>query len=99
MNNRFVISIEGGAVEQRDALTLHLKAKNFEFWHWLEDLWLLANVPLEVTPKSLWEELNAMPTLAGLHMLIIKTNGAVTYWGWLPAPAHTWLSEKWGVPG
>ena len=97
MNNRFVIALDNGTSEQQNAITLHLKKRGFEFWHWIEDLWLLSNVPLGVTPRRLWEELNELPELAGQDMIVFMVNSGIAYWGQLPQNAWRWLGENWGA--
>src|SRR5512135_2853599 len=97
MNNRFVIALDNGTPEQQDAITRFLDKRKFEFWHWIEDLWLLSNVPLGITPRNLWEELNALPELTGQDMVVMMFNSGIAHWGQLPQSAWHWLSENWGT--
>lgn len=99
MGNRFFIAVDGGTAEQCNALTYYLKGRGYHWWHWLEDVWLLADVPPDVTPRTLWEELNSLPALADTRVLVARADGAATYYGVLPKDAHAWMLLYWGVPG
>ena len=96
MNNRFVIALDNGTPEQQDVITQFLKSKGYEFWHWIEDLWLLSNVPVGTTPRSLWQELNELPEIAGQNMIVLMMNSSIAHWGQLPQSAWLWLSKNWG---
>ncbi len=98
MNNRFIVALDNGAPAQQDAITGFLKERDFQFWHWIEDLWLLSDVPVGISPKKLWEELNALPSLKGKGMVVLSFNHGITYWGELPESAWGWLSQYWGTP-
>ncbi len=44
--------------ERRNLITEYLNKKCWEVWHWMEDLWLVANLPDETTPTILTRELD-----------------------------------------
>ncbi len=97
MINRFIIALDNARPDQQDAVTRFLKEHDFEFWHWIEDLWLLSNVSIGVTPQTLWEELNAIPALTGQDMVILAFNSGISHWGQLPKSSWNWLAQNWGA--
>jgi hypothetical protein len=99
MTYNFMIAIDSGTAEQQDAITAHLQRKGYRVWHWIENLWLLAQVPVGTTPKMIWEQLDALPEVGSIPMLITASNGASSFYGRLAPHAWKWMAEYWGHAG
>jgi hypothetical protein len=98
MSKKLIVVMESGTPEQNDVITLHLKGKGWGLWHWFKDLWLLADVPDDVTPRTLWKELSALPSFDKKNMIVIAANDSPSYFGYGPKGCWPWLAERWGKP-
>jgi hypothetical protein len=97
MPAKLQVALDVGTREQRDAITFHLNAKGWKLWHWYQDLWLLAEVPDEVTPRRLWEELRALPPLSQKSVLVMGLDGTPSYYGNAPRDSWDWMADYWGA--
>ena len=98
--NKFVVTLDVGTVEQRNAVTEHFKSKGWQLWHWMEDVWLLAQVPPEITSQMITDELTANPIIATKRrlVLLIPGNSALSFWGYSVPDSWKWMKEFWGIP-
>jgi hypothetical protein len=92
-----MISLDVGTREQRDAITFHLNGKGWKLWHWYQDLWLLAEVPDDVTPQRLWEELHALPPLAQKSLLVMRFQDAPVFYGNAHRESWGWMEDHWSA--
>jgi hypothetical protein len=99
--NKFIVTLDVGTREQRNAVTEIFKKKEWKLWHWMEDVWLLAQVPDEVTSKVIAEELEAHPLMAGKPNIVIRIPDSTesTYWGRGNKDGWEWMAQFWGNPG
>jgi hypothetical protein len=99
MSQKLLIALDSGTAPQRDAISAFIHAKGWDVWHWIDDLWLLNDVPPEISPRELWGELTASdPTLTPIKGLVLRPDGEILYWGGNVAESWPWLMEKWGRP-
>lgn len=96
MAQKYIIALDSGTADARDAITNHLLAKGWKVWHWIEDLWLVSGLPDDMTPRLLWEELNAMPSVEKVNGLVMRTDPDLTYWGKGKRDSWKWMKEYWG---
>ena len=97
MPQKMIVALNVGTREQRDAITLHLNAKGWRWWHFYADLWLLADVPDAITPQVLWREFDRLPPLNGKSILITTVpDDAMSFFGVAVPEAWSWMSNNWG---
>lgn len=92
---RMIIAAERATAEQSNAITIHLRAKGWHFWHWLEDVWLLAEVPAEVTPRIVWDEIAGLPLFGRLRCVVLQVDPTPAYWGQCNPESWVWLERFW----
>lgn len=98
--SKFIIALDGGTREQRNAVTALLQGKGWKLWHWMEDLWLLSQVPDNITSKQISEELFKNPLIGKKVKIVIQVsdNAPKTYWGDCNPDSWKWMAEFWGKP-
>jgi hypothetical protein len=100
--NKFIVALDVGTRDQRNAVTEIFQKKGWKLWHWMEDLWLLAEVPDKVTSKDISEELDAHPLIGTNKIkIVIRVPGSAesTYWGRGSRDSWEWMSRFWGKSG
>lgn len=97
--SRFVVALNGGTVDQRNALTALFSGEKWELWHHFEDLWILADVPADVTSRAISEKV--MPLIGGKAHLVIKIQdpAQITCWGVASKKGWEWMWKRFGKPG
>jgi hypothetical protein len=96
---RFILvtNIAADDSRSRNALTAFLNAKGFSVWHWFTDLWLLSNVPINLSASQLRQEImQAVPSIT--NFMIFSPDSANDYAGFVPTPSISWLDEHWRKP-
>lgn len=96
MAQKFIIALDTATADARDAITNHLLAQGWKVWHWLEDLWLVSEVSDDVTPRLLWDELKAMPSVRKFSGLVMNASPEMLYWGGNKPESWVWMKENWG---
>lgn len=98
--NRFIIALDRGNREQRNAVTAFLQAKGWQVWHHMEDLWLLADVPDGVSSKELADEIESISLIGDHTKFVVKIEGnpRITHWGRANKEGWIWMKEFWGSP-
>jgi hypothetical protein len=80
--------------DQRNALTAFFESKGWSVWHWFEDLWLLDNVPSDLSLGTLREEIfSAIPGIS--QIMIMSTEGLKSHSGQVPPESVPWINEHW----
>ena len=99
--NKFLVAIDVGTREQRNAVTEIFQKKDWKLWHWMEDVWLLSQVPDEVTSKAVSDELESHPLIGKKAKVIIRisASGQQTYFGHSVKEAWDWMAQFWGTAG
>ena len=97
--SKFVIGLNNGSREQRNAITTMLQAKKWGFWHNVEDMWLVAAAPDTLTSKALYEEIISNPLIGESALMVViripsETN--MTFWGKAKKDGWLWMSKYWG---
>lgn len=100
---KFILVLNVGLQPTKDAITNYLRAKGWPIWHWFENLWLLSNVPDNVTAQSLSEEILALiaPIAPGpltSHIVIDASDKPSAYFGRGPKEGWEWMLQNWGRP-
>jgi hypothetical protein len=97
MCQQMLIALDSGTPPQRDAISAFLRAKGWDVWHWIDDLWLVHDAPPEIGPRELWRDLiTSDPTLVPIKGLILRPGSGLLYWGGNATGSWPWLLEKWG---
>jgi hypothetical protein len=96
---KFIIATDHASPEQQNAITNHVKAMGWGYWHWFEDLWLLENVPDMWTPASIHTIFIREAILQECTIMIMNVSDPISYWGNSPQESWSWMLEKWGFPG
>jgi pyrroloquinoline quinone (PQQ) biosynthesis protein C len=98
---RCIVILDQGTREQQDRITSVLSSSSqhqrFAWWHHIENVWLLANVPAGTTPKSLWTQIAEATGLRDARILVIMFNNQVSHYGKLSGEAWPWMAEHFGV--
>ena len=94
---RMIVSLNSGNPEQRNEITKYFENNALEFWHWIDDTWLII-VNDNITPKILHESIEARTNVGTPTMLVFEFNGDITFWGRNKPEAWQWLS-KFGSSG
>jgi len=99
--SKFIVAIDVGTREQRNAITIMFQSKGWQLWHWMEDVWLLALVPDNVSAHQISEEMAQNPLIGQKTRVVIKLPESVpsTYWGHCAKDAWEWMARFWGGPG
>lgn len=99
--SRFIIALNAGNLEQRNAITSLIQARGWPVWHHFEDIWLVAGVPSDVTSKALYEQFQKISVIGDHSLLVLKIEDDTTLWHW--GRAHkdgwAWMKEFWGNSG
>lgn len=98
--NRFIVTLNVGTVEQRNAVTEIFRMKGWPLWHWMEDVWLLAKVPESINAKEITEILMEHPVIGKKAHLVLRIpqGSAAPYWGQCHPDAWKWMKEFWDSP-
>src|SRR4030095_5462316 len=97
---KFIVTLDVGTREQRNAITELFQSKNWQLWHWMEDVWLLSEVPDTVTSREIAEEMNSIPLVQYKRKLILRVpEGMSTYYGNNPKESWNWMARFWGRAG
>jgi hypothetical protein len=98
MAKKFVIAIDSGNQVIRNQITTYLKTKNWGFWHWFDDIWLLSAVEEFQTPKSIYELLVAHASIGNQTIIVFDVDSdSRSYWGRAKQDAWEWLSTQWNA--
>lgn len=86
------ISLNAGTPIQRNEITKYLSNKNWAYWHWMDDFWIV-QAPDEYTPKTLHNRIEELPDVGKPTMLVFEFSGRIKYWGRNDKEAWDWLSH------
>lgn len=86
------IALNAGTPVQRNEITKFFSSKNWPYWHWIDDFWIV-QVPREYTPKVLHDNLEKLPEVGEPTMLVFEFNGDIKYWGRNKNEAWDWLGH------
>lgn len=86
-----LIGLDAGSPSQRNEITAFLSDKEWAYWHWLDDVWIV-QVPNEYTPKTLHNEIEDATNIGKPTMLVFEFKENITYWGRNKKEAWKWLA-------
>lgn len=97
MSQKLLIALDSATPPQRDAVTGFVRENGWCCWHWLGDVWLIADAPDEVTPRGLWLDLiGSDPALTPVKGLVLKMGQWMTFFGGNDPESWVWLLRNWG---
>jgi hypothetical protein len=94
--SRVVIAIDHGTPDQNNAVTVYANTKGWHVWHWIENVWLLTDVPEELTPRAVWEEVIALPGMLMVKGVVFRVEGLPLFWGGNSSESWDWMKTYWG---
>lgn len=100
--SKFIVSLDVGTRDQRNAVTDIFLKKGWKLWHRMEDVWLISEVPEHITAKDISLELDAHPLIGEkTKQLVIRVPDSKesSYWGRGPKDGWDWMARFWGRPG
>ena len=95
MSQRFVVTTPRLPAEQQDRITAFLQGKGWQVWHWLPDIWLLAEVPNTHSAKSISEALDSL--IGTSARIVFSIEGPSEYFGKSSKDSWAWMVQYWGV--
>lgn len=94
MSKKFVIVLNSGTPAEQNLLTQRLVSLQWAYFHYLEDVWLLAGVPDAQTAKTIYAD--AALILGEKTILVFEVQGECEHFGRANPKAWPWLKEHWG---
>lgn len=98
MKKRYIVSINNASNDQEKAFVQYIKAKNFGWWHWINNTWLI----IDYDGKSSAAEIrtDAKDIFVGEHTLIIEITGDSDTWAGYGSnkdgtSMFEWLKKNW----
>jgi len=101
MRKLFVVTSNPTTIEQDEVFQEWIEA-NFNWWHWLNQTWLLVDEDGTHTAVGIRDEVKEL--FPGVHFLVLETraDGGTRWAGFGPNSAtesernmFTWLKENW----
>lgn len=92
----FLIITGGYRPSQKDALTRLVEGNSGDWWHWLEDVWLVLDPDQSHTTKW-WRSriLETVGEVRGQALLIFQIPPGSPISGFTNPGAVEWFAEKW----
>lgn len=94
---KFLVALDFSTAQEQTVLTELFLGKGWEVWHWLADLWLLSNVPEDVTASNVTELARSFPGLRLRKLVVMQIDGDPVFWGAITKDAWPWMRNNWGV--
>ena len=88
----------GATPAERNGITMLFDKLGWQTWHWFEDVWLLVNPHVAVTPAQLREWLTAVLSPSMRHFMIIEVTGEMKFSGIGDRKGWPWMTQYWGRP-
>jgi hypothetical protein len=93
MTKRFVVVVDDATKAEQDVVTNWLKTTPLEFWHYLSDLWLVADGQDQHTTITIRDQLKAL--LPQKTVLILTIDQAEAWAARGPVEKFKWLHTTW----
>ncbi len=93
MTSRFVAIVDDATKEQQDIVTNWLRTTPLGFWHYLSDIWLIADWQDKYTTASLRDQLKVL--LPGKITLVMKVEDPSAWAALGPTENFKWLHSTW----
>jgi hypothetical protein len=95
----FIIATDLATRDQQDAITKWAMSTGWGYWHWIENFWILSNVPAGTRPRDIYQVLSSIPLIGGLdlNLLVIEIGQEIPYYGSLPTKAWDWFYRYGGI--
>lgn len=94
MSQRFVVATRRLPAEQQDRVTAFLQGKGWQVWHWLPDIWLLAEVPETHSAKSIDKALDSL--IEASLRIVFSIDEPSEYFGNSSKDSWAWMNQYWG---
>jgi hypothetical protein len=92
---RYLVFTDAASTDHvlRNKITKYLEERRFSVWHWLQDVWLLGNVPAALTPFELRRQLTE--AVAPLRYIFVVRMQKGNFSAAVPKEGIPWLIENW----
>lgn len=86
------IALNAGFPAQRNAITNFFTNHGWPYWHWIDDFWIV-QVPDFYTPSTLYAEIENLPEVESVTILLFEFHGTINFWGRADTAAWNWLNH------
>lgn len=93
MTRRFVAIVDDASKEQQDTVTNWLRSTPLGFWHYLTDVWLIADWQDKHTTVTIRDQFRAL--LPGKTTLVLTVEDPNAWAGFGPSDGFKWLHSTW----
>ncbi len=93
MTKRFVAIVDDATVEQQNAVTSWIRGTDMGFWHYLSDVWLIADWHDKHTTETLRDQLKLL--VPGKTTLVLPIQDPNSWAGFGPTDTFKWLHSTW----
>jgi hypothetical protein len=95
---RFIVALNSGTKEQNAVFKQFIRDREYGWWHWLSDLWLLTDSSGVLTAAELNKELNNI--YPGVRKVVFELRGKNDAWaGFGPIGEDknmfNWIKKNW----
>lgn len=98
MGKRLVIALGYGSLDDRNAITEYLRAKEgWGWWHHLPDLWLVIASDHTANVPEIAENIKSKLSVSA-HILVFDVDDMHKHSGWLAKDAWHWITTQWVPP-
>jgi hypothetical protein len=91
---RFVVIVDRASASDAAAVMVLIKQANCAWWHWMNDLWLLADQNPEASVATWLYKVHGLINPSTRVFILELTDGLWSVFA--PPEAHAWLEEHWG---
>jgi hypothetical protein len=91
MRSKIIVMANEATLEQRNQVTLAIKALGNSWWHWFEQAWVISDY---AGRDVAWWRTFVTASAPGLHVLVLRVYGKVDWAGFGVPDRFTWL-DKW----
>jgi hypothetical protein len=82
--------------DDRNAITHYLQSQKWDFWHWMEDVWLISDAPDSLDLNGLGKTIRAIISPNNTFMLLRPRDSRIDCAGVFPPASIEWMTEKIG---
>lgn len=98
MKKRFVVAVDSATKEQNDTFREFLKSRGLGWWHWLTNLWLVADGAGRLTAQEIRDVLRQH--YPSVHTLVLELREDDDTWSGFGPSSETknmfkWLRQNW----
>jgi hypothetical protein len=89
---RFVIVVDKSTEAEVDSIIKLLNASGYDWWHWLNDLWLMTTPSGDTAVSAVIE---AVTKISNPKKVFITEVSVVDWIAFVPPKSREWLDQYW----